>query len=201
MREFEDIKPKEKIASDMFDVCKWIRDNVEEFKLEQTKQFLVRFDNYFDPGQPKMIEHVYRGIKNSLKVQYAQVETISFARWLVYLLSPEKRAFDSKSDVESDLIQLVGDKSFLANFFRQSTDAKDKIKKKGLYLLFDEVTLPFLGSNVMFYYILTSVVHVIDYTLHDQEYDIIDIMDWQEAIAVYTLYELKDKHRNMPDTG
>ena len=174
------------------DLCVWIRDNVPKSKLQEVTEFLEHYDGYFDMDKPKMIEHVYRGIKNSSKVRYAYDETLSFTRWLVYLLSPNKKEFDPKSDVESDLIQLAGDGSYLVNFFRQNQEANGRIEKKGNfypYYMFDKATLTFLGTNVMYYYILISVVYVIERTLTDKKYKFKEFLEWDEAIANYVIFE------------
>lgn len=142
-----------------------------------------------------MIEHVYRGIKNSLKVRYAYDETISFTGWLIYLLSPDKSEPDFKN-VEADLLKIVSKDSFLYNFFIQNKEANGRVEKRGIsvlgdYCIFDKATLTFLGANVMFYYILSSLVYVIEKAHRSKKYQIIGFMDWQEAMAMYVLYELK----------
>lgn len=198
MRIFEETNNKEQNIDipTIFDIRQWIIDNIQKSKLAEVKKFLGYFENYFDVDQPKMIEHVYRGIKNSLKVEYAHEETESFVRMLIYLLSPDKKKFDPTSTIEKDFLQLVGERSFLVNFFHQTIDAKDKIETKGNYLLFDKATLTFLGSNIMFYYILTSVVEVTDRILKNSKYSFGNVLDWQEAITVYVLSEFrKDKYQ------
>ncbi len=175
------------------DLCEWIRANVPESKLSEVKKFISAYDNYFDADQSKMIEHVYRGVKNSIKIEYAYNEAISFTRWLLYLLSPNKKEFDNDSDLETDLLNVVKKTSFLYGFFKQTKKAKGKVKKKGSYYLFDKATLTFLGTNVMFYYILTSVVSIVEKALHNEKYKLEGTLDWQEGIAVYVLSEIKRK--------
>jgi hypothetical protein len=173
------------------DLCEWIRANVPKSKLSQVKKFISPYENYFDVDQPKMIEHVYRGVKNSIKIEYAYNESISFTRWLLYLLSPNKKEFVYNSDLETDLLNVVKKTSFLYNFFIQTKEAKGKVEKKGNYYLFDNATLTFLGTNVMFYYILTSVVSIVEKALHNKKYKLEGTLDWQEGIAVYVLSEIK----------
>ena len=175
------------------DLYIWIRDNVPKHKVREVKEFLKYYDDYFDVNKPKMIEHVYRGIKNSLKVRYAYDETLSFTGWLVYLLSPNKKKFNPKSDVESDFIQLTGEQSYLVDFFRQNQDANSMVEKKGKnypYYMFGKATLTFLGANVMSYYILTSVVRVIEKALSDKKYKFKGFLEWDEAIANYVICEV-----------
>lgn len=175
------------------DLCEWIRANVPESKLLEVKKFISAYENYFDADQPKMIEHVYRGVKNSIKIEYAYDESISFTRWLLYLLSSNKKEFVNDSDIETDLLNVVKKTSFLYNFFTQTKKAKGKVKKKGHYYLFAKATLTFLGTNVMFYYILTSVVSIVEKALHNEKYKLEGILGWQEGIAVYVLSEFKRK--------
>ena len=194
MREIDikELKRMHENLSEPPDLCAWIRDNVPKYKLQEVKEFLEYYDDYFDADKPKMIEHVYRGIKNSLKVRCTYDETVSFAGWLVYLLSPDKKEFDPKSDVESDLIQLTGNGSYLVNFFRQNQEANDRIEKKGNYYpyyMFDKATLTFLGANVMYYYILISVVYVIERALADNKYKFKEFLEWYESIANYVIFE------------
>lgn len=194
MREVDikELKRMRENLSEPPDLCAWIRDNVPKSKLQEVKEFLKYYDDYFDVDKPKMIEHVYRGIKNSLKVRYTYDETISFAGWLVYMLSPDKKEFDPKSDVESDLIQLTGSGSYLVEFFRQNQEANDKIEKKGKYYpyyMFDKAALTFLGANVMYYYILISVVYVIERALADKKYKFKEFLEWYESIANYVIFE------------
>lgn len=174
------------------DICKWIRDNIPESKLAEVKEYLMQYNGYFDVNQSsQMIEHVYRGVKNSIKIKYAYTETFSFAGWLVYLLSPDKTEPDFKN-VEADLLKIVGEKSFLYDFLMQAKDANNKVEKKGSaipYYVFDKVSLTWLGANVMFYYMLTSVVHVIEKSYADKGYKFKNPLDWQEAITSYVLHE------------
>lgn len=175
------------------DLCAWIRDNVPKSKLQEVKEFLEHYDDYFAMNKPQMIEHVYRGIKNSFKVKYAYDETLLFVGWLVYLLSPNKKEFDPKSDIESDLIQLAGTGSCILEFFHQNRDANSRIEKKGKYFpyyMFDKATLTFLGANVMFYYILTSVVNVIERSLTNNDYKFKEFLEWDESITIYVIYDI-----------
>ncbi len=177
--------------------CQWIRQNVPEYKLKELKKYLLHFNGFFDENKALMIEHVYRGIKNSLKVRYAYDETIQFARWLSYLLSPQMKVFDPKSDVEADILKIVKETSFLYKFLMQVKDANNKVEKRGKsllgdYLVFDKATLTFLGANTMFYYILTSVSVVVENILNNPKYKLAGTLDWQEGIAMYVLSELRD---------
>lgn len=183
----EDMETSKEFIDLFPDHCQWIRDNVPESKFSEVKRFLSTYDNYFDVDQPKMIEHCYRACKNSIKIRYTYEETVDFVRWLIYLLSPDKE-FDQKSDVEKDLLQVVGEKSFLYKFFIQ-TKKEGRVKKKGSYYLFDKVSLTWLGSNVLFFYILTSIAHIIEKSLNNERYKFGGFLDWQEAITSYVLSE------------
>ena len=182
----EEIKNEEPLPI-FLDYCKWIRDNIQEYKLSYVKNFLSRYDNYFDVDQSKMIEHCYRACKNSFKIRYAYEETADFVRMLVYLLSSSDKEFDVESDVEMDLIHSIGTESFIYNYFMKAKTGI--IDQKGHYYLFDKVALTWLGSNVLFFYILTSVVYVVEKSLTDKNYKFIGILNWQEAIANYVLAE------------
>ena len=174
------------------DYCRWIRKNIPESKLLDAKKFLSDYDNYFDVNQSKMIEHCYRACKNSIKMRYAYEETVDFVRMLIYLLSPDKK-FDIGSDVEIDLIRTIGNDSFIYNYFMNAKIGI--IAQKGHYYLFDKVALNWLGSNVLFFYILTSVVYVVEKSLSDKNYKFKGSLDWQEAIASYVLAEFNRSNR------
>lgn len=173
-------------------ICEWIRDSIPHFKLSEAKGFLSQYEGYFDVEKPRMIEHVYRDIKNSLKVEYAYEEAVAFVGWLIYLVSPEKKALELER-VEDDLVKLVGQKSFLYRFFLELQDARGRVEKKRIYrrsyLLYGKATLTFLGSATMFYYILTSVVGVAERALGSKEYKFEGALSWEEAIATYVLAE------------
>lgn len=197
MREinFEDLKIDYQLKSDIFpDHCKWIRTNVSESKLKNTKDFLTRYDNYFDPNKTGMIERVYRGIKNSIKIEYAYFESITFLSYLIYLFSDNDKP--ERKNIEKDLLKIVDEKSFLFNFYKQTKDSRKNIEKRGYYYLCDKVTLTYLGSNVMFYYILTSVVDIIDKILKDKDYKLEGTLNWKEGITLYVISEIINKKKN-----
>lgn len=168
------------------DYCQWVRENIQESKLLYAKNFISGYDNYFNVNQPKMIEHCYRACKNSIKIRYAYEETVDFIRMLIYLLSKNKE-FDQESDVEKDLLKSVGRESFLYNYFNKAKTGI--IEQKGNYYLFDKVALTWLGGNVLFFYIITSVVYIIEKSLTDKNYKFKGSLDWQEAIANYVIGE------------
>ncbi len=187
---FEDLKNYQ-LKSDIFpDYCEWIRTNVSESKLEDTKKFLAGYNNYFDHNKTGMIERVYRCVKNSIKIEYAYYESITFLSYLIYLFSDNE--MPDRKNIERDLLKIVDEKSFLYNFYRQTKDSRNKIEKKGHYYLCDKVALTYLGSNVMFYYILTSVVDIIDKTLKDKDYKLEGVLDWKEGISLYVVSEIRN---------
>lgn len=182
----------EELKSAIFpDYCEWLRTNISESKLNDTKKFLARYDNYFDHNKTGMIEIVYRGIKNSIKIEHAYFESITFLSYLIYLFSDNKKP--DRENIERDLLKVVDEKSFLFNFYKQTKDSRKNVEKKGHYYLCDKVTLTYLGSNVMFYYILTSIVDTIDKAMRDKEYKLEGTLDWKEGIALYVVSEIRYK--------
>jgi hypothetical protein len=171
------------------DICQWIRENISKNKLAEAKKFLEGYDRYFDNI---MIEYCYRSIKNSIKIRYAYDDTMNFIAWFNYLLSPEQKQFDDSATVESNLIKLVDKDSFLNNFYGQVKESITLVKKKGeSYFIFDKVALTWLGSCVMFYYMLKSVVDIVEKALTDDNYGLEGNLSWEEAIASYVLFQLK----------
>ena len=190
---FEDLKSDNNLKSIFPDYCEWIREIVPEFKLNETKKFLTRYDNYFDPDSHGnvMVERVYRGIKNSIKVEYSYHESITFLSYLIYLFSDNEKP--DRKNIERDLLKITGKNSFLFKFYKHTKDSKKNIEKKGFYYLCDRVTLTYLGSSVMFYYILISIIDVIEKALKDKEYKLEGILDWKEGISLYVISEIGNK--------
>lgn len=182
----------------------WIRENISEEKVLEAKKFLESYDKYLLKDNGGFPDRVYRGLKNSFKVEECYTNVDYFMDMLTYLLLPEKknircrekggiccdREFSKK--VKGDIRKSIEKESPIMSYYNKIMESKKDIvavhtspSSGKVWRDYTNVTLKLLGGAALFYYILISFLKVAENCHKNKEYKFPLTMSSVDGIAYY----------------